>query len=286
MTTPQPELSPNKIRNPIVKIAAGAIAAVLLAGTIMVLTQRSMYYATDPTDPGPVIVHLPRAQDVRFETKDGLTLSGWKIIPEEPNEKAVLYLPGNGGNRMNRAGVGQALADEGFTVFLMDYRGFGGNPGEPTEEGLVLDAHAALLHLKGSGFDNEDILYVGESIGGGVATQLAVAQPPAAMLLRSPFTSLADAAEYQLRLPIGFFIWDQFDSLSRAPKLDIPVAILAGSEDTIVPSKQSRQLANAFPNLIDFTEIDGAGHNDELWFGPFLAKHVTALADAAAKAKS
>ena len=272
-------------RFPVAKLVALVSAGFVVVLTIMTMTQRSMYYATDQTDPGAAIMHFPKAQDIRLTTDDGLKLSAWKVIPEEPNGKAVLYLPGNGGNRLHRAEVGQALADEGFTVLLMDYRGFGGNPGEPTEEGLVCDARAALLELNDSGFANEDVLFVGESIGGGVATQLATTQPPAAMLLRSPFTSLADAAEYRLKLPIGFLVWDQFDSLSYAPNLDMPVAVLAGSDDAIVPAKQSRQLADAFPNLIDFTEIDGAGHNDELWFGPFLAEQVTALANATAGAK-
>ena len=265
------------LKSPIIRAAAFVFTGVLIGATILVFSQRSFYYGTSSKSPGMAIYHLERAFDVQLTTSDGLSLGAWHVEPTDPNDWAVLYLPGNGGTRFNRDSVGQALADEGFAVLLLDYRGFAGNPGNPTEAGLNRDAKAGVQHLNDSGYPNERIIYVGESIGAGVATQLAAQNPPAAMLLRSPFTRLADAAEYQTRLPIGLFIWDTFDSLGKAPTIESPVLVLAGSEDTIVPASQSRELSAAFPNLVDYLEVPSIGHNDEIWFGRFLAEKASSL---------
>jgi len=265
------------LKSPIVRVAAFVITGVLIGATILVFSQRSFYYGMSSKSPGIAIYYLERAVDVQLSTSDGLSLGAWEIEPTEANDWAVLYLPGNGGTRLNRASVGQALSDEGFKVLLVDYRGFAGNPGTPTEEGLIRDANAAAEHLNDAGYPDDRIIYIGESIGAGVATQLAAARPPAAMLLRSPFTSLADAAEYQTRLPIAPYIWDTFDSLAKAPTIESPVLVLAGSEDTIVPASQSRKLSTKFPNLVDYVEVPDVGHNDEIWFGPFLAEKTSSL---------
>ena len=261
---------------------------IVLAATLALVAgfawfgQRALIYFPDRTDPGPVTALVDRGADVQLETSDGLTLQAWRIDPVgSANMDAVLYLPGNGGNRLGRIGVGRALADRGFTVLLLDYRGFGGNPGRPSETGLVRDAAAAQAYLREAGFTADRILYVGESLGTGVAVQLAAQVPPAAVLLRSPFTSLGAAAQHTFAgLPIGWIVRDRFDTLATIASLHLPVSVLAGSADTVVPSSQSHTVAQAAPGLVDWTELPGVGHNDSVWFGPFLAEQVAELAAA------
>jgi len=215
-------------------------------------------------------------------TADGLGLRAWRLDPVTPRGAAVLYLPGNAGNRAGRIDVARALADEGFVVLLLDYRGYGGNPGRPSESGLALDARAGAAHLQRAGFPAERTIYVGESLGTGVATQLAVMDPPAAVLLRSPFTSLGAVASHTLGgLPVGWAVRDRFDTLARIPSVGAPVTVLAGSADALVPPEQSLAVARAAAILHEVTVLPGVGHNDDVWFGPYLAERVASLADAA-----
>lgn len=261
-------------------------AGVLLASGVLVATlgwfgQRALIYLPDRTDPGPAATHFERGTDVELVTADGLTLTAWRVDPDPAMSRdlAVLYLPGNGGNRLGRVSVAQALVDEGFTVLLADYRGYGGNPGRPSEAGLVQDAVAAQAYLADAGFPPQRTLYVGESVGTGVAAHLAERVTPAGMLLRSPYTSLGAVAAHTVGgAPIGWAIRDRFDTLARMPAITCPVTVLAGSDDTIVPPAQSQQVAQAAPELFRWVELPGTGHNDAVWFGAYLAEQVAELA--------
>lgn len=256
------------------------LGVMAVIGAVAYFGQRSMIYFPDRSDPGPAAQALLGGTDVTLRTSDGLNLSAWRVDPAGDDwGQVVLYLPGNGGNRAGRATVGEALAREGFTVLLLDYRGYGGNPGSPSESGLLDDAQAAVAYLRKAGFGPERTVYVGESIGTGVATQLAVTDPPAAVLLRSPYTSLADVARAAYGIPLGWVLRDRFDSLSQMPDITAAVTVLSGSADAIIPPAQSRAVAEAAPHLHQHVELPGVGHNDSIWFGPFLAEQVAALAD-------
>jgi len=263
----------------IIMVVAFVVAVVAL---VVGLGQRSLIYYPDPMDPGPVAERAPNGEDVSFTTADGLTLGAWMLRPAAANGIAVLYLPGNGGNRRERLDVGEAIADLGYTVLLMDYRGYGGNPGSPTEPGLLLDARAAAEYLRKAGFPPSKTLYVGESVGTGVAVQLAVTDPPAGVLLRSPYTSLvAVARDLYPWLPAGLILEDRFDTLAQLPKVTMPITVLCGSADTLISPEQSRAVADQAPNLFEFQMVSGADHNDDVWFGPYLAEKVDRLAKVA-----
>ena len=120
---------------------------------------------------------------------------------------AVLVAPGNGGNREGRAGLAEELSERGLAVLLMDYRGYGGNPGSPSEEGLAADAFAAAEALEALGYPPERTIYFGESLGTGVVAAFQVRRPPAGMVLRSPFTELADVgAHHYPFLPVRLLL--------------------------------------------------------------------------------
>ena len=262
--------------------ALAVLGVVAVLGTLAWFGQRSLIFFPDRSDPGAAQEMLEHGSDVTLTTADGLELSAWRLDPTGADRgTAVLYLPGNAGNRAGRADVGQALAAEGFTVLLVDYRGYGGNPGRPSENGLALDAQAGLAYLNSVGVPAEDTIVVGESIGTGVAVRLAAHEPVAGVLLRSPYTSLAAVARSAYGVPLGWLLRDEFDTMSWLPSVTSPVMVLFGAADEIIPPAQSTEVARATPNLHAVLEVPGTGHNDPIWFGPFLAEQVAALADSA-----
>jgi fermentation-respiration switch protein FrsA (DUF1100 family) len=164
-----------------------------------------------------------------------------------------------------RAPLAAALSRRGFSVLLTDYRGFGGNPGRPTESGLALDARAALAYLRTrDDVQSDRILYFGESLGAAVAIELATDHPPALLVVRSPFTSLADVARLHYPfLPARWLLTDRYPSIERVPRLDCPLLVIAGDTDQVVPFEQSRRLFETAPHLPRrWVALTGVGHND------------------------
>jgi pimeloyl-ACP methyl ester carboxylesterase len=266
-------------------VVVAAVVGALLGGLVGAawFGQRYLVYVPDRSDPGSLAVAAPDldGEDVRLTTADGVELDAWLLSPTGVDrDVAVLYLPGNGGNRAGRLDVGRALAAEGLTVLLLDYRGFGGNPGVPSEDGLVKDAQAGAAYLREAGFARDRTLYVGESIGTGVTARLAVTDPPAGIVLRSPFVSLVDvgSAHYP-RVLVERILRDRYESARHLADSPVPVVVLYGDADDIVPASSSAALAEAVGTLHRKVVLPGVGHNDAVWFGPLLAEQVAALAD-------
>ena len=192
---------------------------------------------------------------------------------------AVLVAPGNGGNRAGRVGLARELSERGLAVLLMDYRGYGGNPGSPSEEGLAADAVAAPRHWRGSGSPPERTIYFGESLGTGVVAALQARHPPAGMVLRSPFTELADVgAHHYPFLPVRLLLRDRFPVVEHLSSSQVPLTVIYADHDSIVPSALSERVADAAPSLIERVVINGADHNDPVMFGPKVAEAVSRLA--------
>jgi fermentation-respiration switch protein FrsA (DUF1100 family) len=197
----------------------------------------------------------------------------------------VIVFNGNAGDRSFRAPLAAALNQAGLSVLLFDYRGYGNNPGSASEDGLVRDARAARAYLAArDDVDAGRLIYFGESLGAAVAVALAVERPAAALVLRSPFTSLADMGRLHYPfLPGGILLRDRFDSLAEMPRLTCPVLIIAGDRDRVVPHEQSRRLYDAAGQQPKrFVLIRGADHNDfELLAGSQLIDEVIRFVRAA-----
>ena len=265
------------------------LGVALLAVVTVVLVsawglQRSLIYFPDRSPVPPAAEVLPGARDVTATTSDGLELGAWLVpaVASADRDLAVLFAHGNGGNREGRADVARRLSERGFTVLLMDYRGYGGNPGRPSEEGLARDALAMSDLLEREGYPPDRVVYVGESLGTGVVTRLAEERPPRAMLLRSPFTNLADVgrAQYPI-LPVGALLRDRFEVLSRVADLTVPVTVVRAERDFIVPSELSARVAAAAPTLVEEVVLRGVGHNDPEMTGAPLVDAVVRLAETA-----
>jgi fermentation-respiration switch protein FrsA (DUF1100 family) len=248
-------------------VASGLIA-------LMWSQQRRLIYFPSPGPVPSAAVVLENGIDVGLKTADGIALDAW-YFPGRTGAPAVLVCNGNGGDRSMRAALAVALNRMGLSVLLFDYRGYGGNPGRPSEQGMAADARAAEAWLAAQpGVDR--IVYFGESLGAAVAIGLAQQRPPAALVLRSPFTSLADvAAVHYPWLPARRLLLDRYPSIEGIASVHVPVLVIAGDRDDIVPESLSRRLYDAAGEPKRYVVVPGAGHNDpELLDGPRMLEEI------------
>jgi len=261
-------------------LAAVLTAVVALAS--LTAWQRQLIYFPDRSAVPAAGRVLAGARDVTLRTSDGLRLGAWFVPPsgDEDRRMAVLFAPGNGGNRLDRVGIARELSRRGFAVLLLEYRGYGGNPGSPTEDGLARDADAAAAALADRGYSREQTIYLGESLGAAVAAALAQRRRPAGLVLRSPFTDLADVgAHHYPFLPVRLLLRDRFPVLEHVRRSEVPLVVVHGDRDTVVPSEQSAEVARAAPALVEEVVLPGADHNDPVMFGAEVADAVARLAD-------
>ncbi|WP_245700111.1 alpha/beta hydrolase [Geodermatophilus siccatus] len=257
-----------------------AVVLVVLSGLLWGLQRRLVYFPDDGPVPAAAAV-LPGARDVVLETSDGLRLGAWFVPGPAPGAPAVLVANGNGGHRGLRAPLAAALAGRGLAVLLFDYRGYGGNPGSPSEDGLARDVRAARAHLlEEAGVPPDRVLYLGESLGAAVVTELATEHPPAGLVLRSPFVDLAAVgAEHYPFLPVRALLRDRYPVAERVATIRVPTTVVLGGADSIVPPAQSRAVAAAAAGLHRLVEVPGADHNDRVLLdGDALVDAVVELA--------
>jgi len=252
------------------------IAALLY---IVVLTglfvfQRRLLFIPDTAHPDPIRAGLPDADVLRIPTDDGLTLTAWHFPPAAPDGFTVLLMHGNAGNIGHRADRARRMRAVGWGVLLLEYRGYGGNPGSPTEGGLIRDARAGLAALRRLGVSPDRILLWGESLGTGLAVWLGSENPVAAVLLEAPYTSITDAAQRQYPfVPVRPLLKDKFDSLSRIGRVRAPILVMQGARDRLVPPAMGRALIAAATAPTELWVAPEAGHED---LGPFGAVEAAA----------
>lgn len=243
-------------------LLVAVLVAIAFVGLMWALQRRLIYLPTQQVAGAAQVI--TGAKDVSFETDDGLELAGWFVPAEGDPRGWVLVAQGNGGNRMLRAPLARSLSARGFSVMLFDYRGYGSNPGSPHEEGLHRDVTAARAYLESRpGVDPDRIVLFGESLGAAVVARSAVEDPPAAVVLRSPFTSLVDVARHHYPfLPVGWLLRDRYPTVDRIADLGAPVMVIAGEADRIVPYGQSRRVYEAAPEPRRIVSLPGVDHND------------------------
>jgi fermentation-respiration switch protein FrsA (DUF1100 family) len=247
------------MRRPLTLIAIVTLVASGLVALMWSQQRRLIYFPSPGPVPSAASV-LPTGKDVVLDTEDGLRLAAWYF---PAGRSAVLVCNGNAGDRSMRVELVAALNRLGHSVLLFDYRGYGGNPGRPSEQGLAADARAAQAWLAAQP-DVDRIAYFGESLGAAVAVNLAVQRPPAALMLRSPFTSLADVgAVHYPWLPVRRLLLDRYPAIDQIGSVTSPVLVIAGDRDDIVPASLSKRLYDAAPEPKRYVVIPGVGHNDQ-----------------------
>ena len=247
-------------------IAAGLVAIVAAVLTLIWATQRRLMYFPSEEMPMPGDIGLADVEPVTFETTDGLGLRGWFVAAPGPSPRVtVLVFNGNAGNRAYRVPLAAALHRHGLQVLLVDYRGYGGNPGAPTETGLAADSRAAHAFLIGRpDVDASRIVYFGESLGTAVAVDLAREHPPAALVLRSPFTSMGDLGQHHYPfLPVRLLLRDRFATIDKIRRIHVPLLVIAGGRDRIVPIENSRRVYDAAVAPKTLLVVPDADHNDD-----------------------
>jgi fermentation-respiration switch protein FrsA (DUF1100 family) len=202
------------------------------------------------------------AEDVFFTAEDGVKTHAW-FLKNEASDKVLVYYHGNAGSIADRFEWGCQLTESGASVLMVEYRGYGKSAGKPSEKGFYQDLEAVWIWLTGvAGFSAQDIVLYGKSLGGAVATELALRHGPGALILQSTFTSIPDMAAKIFPGVPKFLVPTKMESLKKLPKIDCPVMIIHSQQDEIVPFAMGQSLAREAKNLHAVAHYKGYGHND------------------------
>jgi fermentation-respiration switch protein FrsA (DUF1100 family) len=265
-------------------IAGVAAAGYLAVVAGLYLYQRQLLYHPDRARPILGALAGLGVREVSVPTADGLSLLAWYLpAHDSPGSErpVVVYFHGNAGHIGYRADRVERFAREGYGVLMIEYRGYGGNPGEPSEAGLFEDAAAALRFIAAQGVPGRRLVLYGESLGTGVAVQVAAQRDVGAVVLESPYTSIAAAAQFHYQfIPAAWLVADRYDSLSRIGQVRAPILMLHGARDGIIPSSLGEALFAAAPEPKEHWIAPEAGHADLGWFGAldiavgFIEQHI------------
>lgn len=229
---------------------------------VMYFAQRQFTYFPDRTRYDPADAGLPDFAEIEIRTDDEHTLVGW-YKPASKDYPTLLLFQGNAGNIANRAFKARAFADRGYGMLMINYRGYGGSDGSPTERGLMADGRAALRFLSEQSVETNEIVLYGESLGSGVAIGLAQVHKIGAVVLESPYTSLPDvAARAYPWLPVRLLMKDRFPSIERIGEVDAPLLVVHGADDEVIPVDLGQELFAAADEPKRLVILQGAHHND------------------------
>jgi hypothetical protein len=252
-------------------LLGSALAAygVLVAG--LYVFQRHLLYFPDVRRPELGDLAVLGVREITLKTGDGLSLLSWYLPPRD-GHPAIAYFHGNGGHIGYRAERLRWFARNGYGVLMAEYRGYGGNAGTPSESGLVADGAAALDFLDGEGIAPNRLVIYGESLGSGVAVFLAAQREVASLILEAPFTSVAEVAQHHYSfIPASALLRDRFDSRAKIGNVRVPILVLHGERDRVVPLRYGRALFDVAPDPKELWLSREAGHEDLVRYGALEA---------------
>jgi uncharacterized protein len=243
-------------------VVAAVVAGVYLAVCgLAFAVQRSLVF------PAPAGRSPPAGRAVSVEVPGGTFVVWREAAAQGP---VVVHFHGNGEQAGNLGGLAEAYAAGGVSFAAVEYPGYAGAPGSPGEASLVDAGRKALQHLTGPmGVARDRLVLSGQSVGTGVAMALAEEGWGTRLVLLSPYTSLPDVAARAFPwLPVRLLLRDRFDSLARAPRVRVPVLVVHGTHDEVIPFELGARLSGAFPpGGCRLLQVEGAHHND-LWAAP------------------
>jgi len=226
------------------------------------LLHRYFVYVPDRTRVAPKDAGLSGVEEIVFKAADGTRLIAW-YRPAQTGKPTLLYFQGNCGNTADRAGKIKAIGSDGYGVFMLNYRRYGGSGGRPTEKRIAEDAVSAYDYLRGLGVAPHDIVIYGESLGTAVATRLCLQRAPKALVLEAPFTSVVDVGLLMWPLlPLKYIMVDQYRTIDRIGQVDVPLFIVHGGRDNVIPLNQARRVLHAANEPKTLSVVPRAGHND------------------------
>lgn len=251
------------MRKMLATVGAVLIIYLTLIG-LMYLLQRNLMYVTGNEKPSLEQTGITGLDEVVVQTDDDFILYGWYKKPETPQKPTIVWFHGNASNVGITTIRAKPYIKEGYGLLAVEYRGYAGNPGAPTEQGLYKDARAFINWLKDNGTDENNIILYGESIGSGPAVQMATEYAALrTLVLESPFTSTVDAATVHYPFaPVKWLLKDRYENLTKIKNIKTPLIVAYGNKDRIIPHALGEQLFRAAPEPKSLILIEGGDHND------------------------
>jgi fermentation-respiration switch protein FrsA (DUF1100 family) len=231
------------------------------------IAQRKLMYFPDASRVSPASFALPGVEERILRTPDGQELVAW--YGRAPRGRpTILYFHGNAGNLANRAERVRKYLARGFGVFILSYRGYRGSSGQPTEKNNVADAKLAYDALIAEGVAPQEIILYGESLGSGIAMQVAAAKPVGGVILDAPYTSIVDVAvgAYPY-FPVRPFLFDRYETMRYVPAVHAPLLVVHGEADEVIPVSMGRAVYAAANGPKEIATFPGAGHSDHHLYG-------------------
>ncbi len=240
------------------KIAIGLLVIYTFFLVLIFIFQRNLMYHPDENNYSGDKLEVD-IKKVKIKTYDGIDLLGWFHKKDLKKYKTIIYFHGNAGKLENRIHKLNHFKDMDVNFLIIAWRGFSGNDGKPSEEGLYIDGNSAIKWLKNLGLLEENIIIYGESLGTGVATEIAQNNNFAGLVLETPFTSMTEAAKnFYPYIPVGILLKDKYENDKKINNINIPVLVMHGEVDQIVPfwmGKKIYEIANQ-PKYSYFTKYD------------------------------
>ena len=236
---------------------------------VLFIMQRSFLYFPSNERPDLSQYAAIGLEEVTLKTEDGLELIAWFMKPDPARDgDTFLLFHGNAGHIGHRVEKFHRILEAGYGFLFLEYRGYGGNPGKPSEAGLHIDAKAALDFLSSREIPREKVILYGESLGCGIAVKAATEHDFAAVILEAPYTSIADVAQRQFWfLPVRWLVRDRYDTLAIINMITSPVVVMHGEQDDIIHVSFGKRVFEAAPEPKTAWFFEGAGHNNLKEFG-------------------
>ena len=240
------------------KIIIGILVIYTSLLLLLFIFQRNLMYHPDENNYSGDKLEVD-IKKVKIITSDGLDLLGWFHKKNLKRFKTIIYFHGNAGKLENRIHKLNHFKDMDVNFLIIAWRGFSGNDGKPSEESLYIDGNSAIKWLKNLGLSEKDIIIYGESLGTGVATEIAKSNDFAGLVLETPFTSMIEAAKnFYPYIPVKILLRDKYENDKKIKNINIPVFVMHGEADQIVPfwmGKKIYEMANQ-PKYSYFTKYD------------------------------
>jgi len=267
-----------KIAGAKVLLSGGVVYAGVLA--LLYAKQDVLLFPADRSGLDVAEAGVPGLESVALRTPGGLLLTAW-FRKASPGKPTLVYFHGNGGNLMLRIGRVRFFAAAGLGLLFVEYRGYGGNPGQPSEAGMHDDALGAMAFLAARGVPDDRAVLYGESLGTGVAVWLATQKQVAAVILDSPYTSIADVAQSHFWfLPVKLLIKNRFELLARVDRINAPLLVMQGAFDGVIPPAMGQKVFAAAHEPKEFWSGPDTRHSNVLETGggdtalAFIARYV------------
>lgn len=239
-----------------------ALAGYGLFCAVLYLVQRQFIYHPNPAHISPATAGFPNAEEVVLAASDGEKLVAWHVAPMSPDKAVVIFFHGNADALAHRVARFEKLTADGTGLVALSYRGYGGSSGSPSEQGLYRDAAAAYAFAVAR-YPADRLVVWGFSLGTGPAAALAVDETVGKLVLESPFTSIADIAAATMPfVPVRLLLKDQFHSDRRIGRLRVPLLMMQGGHDQVVPLAQCKRLFALAPEPKRFVLFPDGRHEN------------------------